>query len=413
MTLDKRNLYRFPWSLNDNPIGWVEVTDACNISCVGCYRRQVEGHKPLESIKEEILFMKRWRNVDNISIAGGEPLVHPQILDIIAFISEQRLKPFTLTNGLKVDKPLLVELKRAGLVGIGYHIDSQQTRKDWTGKNEIELCELRQHYADLTAEVHLPTGFGITVHRSNLQYVPDLIRWTIRNRHKVQAATFITYRSGLPEGVTYRVDGREVEITNESLNYMPAPDEVEDTSITSIEVYELIKQHFPEYEASAYLGGTQDHESFKWLAGVMVATKDGRILGSLGKKTVELAQAGHHFFKGTYMVYSSDTQLGKKLFLLSPFDPEVRTMLKKFMRKPWQLLYAPVYGIAIGIVQAPDLLSDGRVDMCDSCPDMTYYNGRLVNSCRLDEYRLFGQLVTPVPQKREGLEGSGSGSPPT
>ncbi len=26
MTLDKRNLYRFPWSMNDNPIAWLEVT---------------------------------------------------------------------------------------------------------------------------------------------------------------------------------------------------------------------------------------------------------------------------------------------------------------------------------------------------------------------------------------------------
>jgi hypothetical protein len=34
--------------------------------------------------------------------------------------------------------------------------------------------------------------------------------------------------------------------------------------------------------------------------------------------------------------------------------------------------------------------------MCDSCPDMTYYEGRLVHSCRLDEYRLYGTLAKPV-----------------
>ena len=48
----------------------------------------------------------------------------------------------------------------------------------------------------------------------------------------------------------------------------------------------------------------------------------------------------------------------------------------------------------IGIIQAPDVLPDGRVDHCDSCPDMTYWNGRLVHSCRLDEYRKFGQLLS-------------------
>ena len=77
MTLDKRNLYRFPWSMNDNPIAWLEITDICNIHCEGCYRQHMTGHKPLEQVKGEILFFKRWRNPDNVSIAGGEPLIHP------------------------------------------------------------------------------------------------------------------------------------------------------------------------------------------------------------------------------------------------------------------------------------------------------------------------------------------------
>jgi hypothetical protein len=34
--------------------------------------------------------------------------------------------------------------------------------------------------------------------------------------------------------------------------------------------------------------------------------------------------------------------------------------------------------------------------MCDSCPDMTVWDGKLINSCRMDEYRLFGGLLTVV-----------------
>ena len=69
LTPDKKNLYRLPWSANDNPIGWVEITDICNIHCDGCYRMIMgEGHKPLEKIKEEILFLKKWRNCDALPI---------------------------------------------------------------------------------------------------------------------------------------------------------------------------------------------------------------------------------------------------------------------------------------------------------------------------------------------------------
>ena len=42
------------------------------------------------------------------------------------------------------------------------------------------------------------------------------------------------------------------------------------------------------------------------------------------------------------------------------------------------------------------MLPDGRADMCDSCPDITIYNGKFVNSCRMDEYRLFGGFLSVV-----------------
>jgi hypothetical protein len=50
MALDKRDLYRFPWSMNDNPIAWLEVTDICNIHCEGCYRQRITGHKSLAEV---------------------------------------------------------------------------------------------------------------------------------------------------------------------------------------------------------------------------------------------------------------------------------------------------------------------------------------------------------------------------
>ena len=47
MDLSHRALYRMPFSTTDNPIGWLEVTDVCNIHCRGCYRQHSTGHRPL------------------------------------------------------------------------------------------------------------------------------------------------------------------------------------------------------------------------------------------------------------------------------------------------------------------------------------------------------------------------------
>ncbi|PWH17377.1 MAG: radical SAM protein [Ardenticatenia bacterium] len=393
MTLEKSHSYRMPWSMNDNAIAWLEVTDVCNLRCEGCYRQHLSGHKPLEEIKEEIRFFKRWRNPDNVSIAGGEPLLHPNILDIVAFIAENRMKPIILTNAIKLPG-MLKELKKAGLAGFTIHIDSHQGRPGWEGKSEKELNALRQEYADLiAAEGGLLVVFNSTVYPSTFHEIPDVVGWAQKNIDRVNGLVFITYRTAITDSmVAYDPAKREVDLSK--LSY--ATDHFDEKFVTSPEVYQIIKDHFPEYEAACYLGGTVRHASFKWLAGVLIGSRR-RIFGSVGKQTMEVAQVGHHLFVGTYLAYLSCSRIGPYIFLMGFWDPNVRQAWRRWigdvLRNPLRL-FEPLYVQSIGIIQAPDIQPNGMADMCDSCPDMTVYNGTLINSCRMDEYRLFGGLLT-------------------
>ncbi len=401
--LKKSELYRFPWSKNDNPIGWLEITDACNIHCKGCYRQQLEGHRPLAELQQDILLMKEYRNIDNVSIAGGEPLCYPEIVELVAFIAAQGIKPYLLTNGKAVTEEVMRELKRAGLVGVAFHIDMMQNRAGWEGKDEVGLLPLREHYVEIMARVGgVPTSFGITVYKDNFEQIPALVRWGIKHVRHVQGQTFICYRAALVKpGVRYVVAGREVEMDAATLGYA-STEEPDQYDITANDVWRLIKENVPEYDAAAYLGGTERHESFKWLIALMVAD-DERWYGAVGPKTVEFAQTVHHFLHGTYFAYTRTTKLGRKLFLASLFDARVRALTKRFLANPLRLFTKPVYGQSIGIIQAPDVLADGRADMCDSCPDITVYKGQFVHSCRMDEYRRFGGLMTRVPDDGAGV----------
>ncbi|UCC87952.1 MAG: radical SAM protein [Anaerolineales bacterium] len=398
--LDKRNLYRMPWSMNDNPIAWLEITDICNIYCEGCYRQRLAGHKPLDQVKEEILFFKQWRNPDNVSIAGGEPLVHPQIVDIVAFIAENGIKPIILTNALALKPDILRELRAAGLAGFTIHIDSHQNRPRWKGKTEGELNELRQHYADMVAEEGgMYVIFNSTVYPSTFDQIPEVVRWGQANLERVHGLVFITYRTGITEtSVAHNASGQEVDM--KQLSY--TTERFDEHFVTSPEVYQLIKDNCPEYEASGYLGGTILHSSYKWLMGAVVGSKK-KMYGSIGKKTMEVAQTGHHFFTGTYLAYLSCAKVGPKVFLLSPWDKTLRQAWRHWrqdvLRNP-RRLFDSLYVQTIGIIQAPDMLPDGRADMCDSCPDMTVYDGKLINSCRMDEYRLFGGFLSVVEKSR-------------
>jgi hypothetical protein len=375
-TLRKSELYRFPWSKNDNPIGWLEVTDVCNIHCKGCYRQNLEGHFPLERLKDEVVMMKEYRNIDNVSLAGGEPLTHPDIEELVEFIHLQGIKPYLLTNGKAVTEDRMRTLKKLGMAGIAFHIDMMQNRAGWEGKDEIGLLPLRDQY---------------------VEQIPDLVRWGIKNIKYVQGQTFITYRGALVKpGVRYMVAGREVEMDLDKLGYA-TEEEPDQYDITSSDVYRIIKENVPGYEASAYLGGTERHDSFKWLIGFMVGSDDGWI-GAVGPRTVEFSQALYHFFHGSYFAYSRKCGLGRKVFLAGLFDRDVRRLSRRFFANPFRFFYKPVYGQSIGIIQAPDVLPDGRVDMCDACPDLTVYKGQLIHSCRMDEWRRWGGYMMQVSE---------------
>ncbi|PKO21231.1 MAG: radical SAM protein [Chloroflexi bacterium HGW-Chloroflexi-1] len=402
MALEKRNLYRFPWSMNDNPIAWLEITDICNIHCEGCYRQHLTGHKPLDQVKEEILFFKKWRNPDNVSIAGGEPLIHPQIMEIVAFIAEQGIKPIVLTNGVALTPELLRELKRAGLAGFTIHIDSHQNRPRWLDKTEKDLNELRQHFADMIAvQGGVYVIFNSTVYPSTFHEIPDVLHWGQANIDRVHGLVFITYRTATTDDSVALYGDQEVDLGK--LSY--TRESFDEKFVTSSEVYQILKDTCPEYEPSGYLGGTLRYDSFKWLAGAVIGSKHD-VYGSMGKQTMEVVQAGHHLLRGTYLAYLSESKIGRKIFLLLPWDRTVRQAARNWWRDVVQhpgRFFESVYLQSIGIIQGPDLLPDGRADMCDSCPDMTVYDGKLINSCRMDEYRLFGGFISIAEKAEEAV----------
>ncbi|MBC7235806.1 MAG: radical SAM protein [Chloroflexi bacterium] len=401
--LDKRALYRFPWSMNDNPIGWLEITDICNLHCEGCYRQTLSKHKTLEEIREEVLFLKRWRNPDNMSIAGGEPLLHPQIIEIVAFIRQQGIKPILLTNAIALTPDTLRELKRAGLAGFTIHIDSHQNRPGWQGRSEAEHNELRQHYADMIAEVGgLYTVFNSTVYPSTYHEIGDVVRWGRQHIDRVHGLVFITYRTATTED-TVGLDAGSHVVDLSQLSY--STEHFDEAFVTGPEVVQAIYQTEPSYWPAGYLGGTLRHDSFKWIAGALIGNEHG-IYGSVGPRAMELAQVVHHFFRGTYLAYLSQSRIGAKVFALSLIDPAIRAAagrwLRDVLRHPMHL-FSPIRLQTMGIIQAPDVQPDGRADMCDSCPDMTFWNGTLVNSCRMDEYRLFGGLLTVVEKGKQAV----------
>lgn len=400
MSLHRENLYKYPWSKTDNPGAWVEVTDECDMVCPGCYRHKLEGHKPLEDVKREILFSRDMTNCERIAIAGGEPLIYPHILDAIEFIARHNMKPMILSNGVKFDRTFGTELKKAGLAQIYFHVDSGQKRPGWEGKNEDELNALRQHYADLVYELDgMQCGFNITVFRSTLKDIPKIVAWSQANIHKVQFLSLICFRGLLDaEGIEYMADGQPLDLS-QLQTLIRDPEEI---TLSNEEMYELLEEHFPELRASAYLGGTTIPMTYKFLI-LLPFGSETTIYGVIGARTAELAQSLYHLVKGSYNASLKSPKIGKKVFLLSVLDREVRQafghFLKACLKNPLRF-FDKIYVQCINL-QQPNETINGEKNLCDGCMNLMAYNGKMIHSCTLDEYRMFGGPIEQIITEKE------------
>jgi hypothetical protein len=372
--------------------------------CEGCYRaNETNGHKTLQEIRQDLETFKRYRNFDSVSIAGGDPLTHPQIVQIVEMIAADGFKPILNTNGMVLTKGLLLELKRAGLAGLTLHIDSKQSRPGWKGKNEIELNQLRLAYARMVAEVGgLTCAFNSTVYEDTLKYVPDIVAWAQDHIDIVHVVVFIAYRAAILEGnFDYYAGAEKIDASQLAYAYQIPKQRVD---ISAPEIAAQIRTRFQDYQPCAYLNGTEKPDSFKWLLTARIGTKQ-RILGYVGPKFIELVQTMYHLIKGRYLAYANPRLLsgGRALLLLWPFDHGIRSILKGYLRgllrNPFRI-FQPLHLQAIMIIQPADILADGRQNMCDGCPDITAWNDQLVWSCRLDECLKFGCFVRTVPKVR-------------
>lgn len=394
--------YRLPWTLTDNVLSWLEPTKKCNIYCEGCYStNEANSHKSLDEVRGDLDVFVAQRRMDSVSIAGGDPLTHPGIVDIVRIIKgEYGLKPVINTNGHAMTPELLRELKRAGLHGVTYHVDSSQSRPGWKRQNNLELNELRLAFADMTHEVGgLSCAFNSTVFRETVHEVPEMIRWAQRYIDRVHSMVFILFRTARSREFDYWAGDQAV-----GLDALPYYDQESNPApLTTPEVFEVIRREIPDFDAAAYLGGTRDPKSFKWTLATRVGEPE-RIYGYLGPKFMEAVQVAHHAVAGTWLAYGHPWLLGQgraTLGLFAPVDPRTRAALGRWTaevaRHPAKARHR-LHVQSIAFIQPIDMMPDGEANMCDGCPDMTVHEGKLVWSCRLDEVKRHGTFLRCVPR---------------
>ncbi len=158
------------------PVVVWNVTRACNLRCIHCYAKADNSASPDELTTEE-----GFRLLEDLArfgspvilFSGGEPLVRPDILDLIHKAVSLGLRTVISTNGVLIDTALAKELKKLGVSYVGISLDGwKEVHDKFRGVkgafekviSAVEACK----------KEGLKVGLRFTMSKLNAQEIPKI-----------------------------------------------------------------------------------------------------------------------------------------------------------------------------------------------------------------------------------------------
>ncbi|MEG0798231.1 MAG: putative heme d1 biosynthesis radical SAM protein NirJ2 [Acidaminococcaceae bacterium] len=161
-------------------ISW-NSTNKCNMFCAHCYResgQEAQGELTTEQAKKMLTEIAR-AGFKIMIFSGGEPLLRPDIFELIAFATAQKLRCVLGTNGSLLTPKVVAQLKAAGLMGAGISLDSLDAAKHNRLRGLDKAWELAVAGMDNCRAAGLPFQIHTTVMDWNEQEVEALTDFAV------------------------------------------------------------------------------------------------------------------------------------------------------------------------------------------------------------------------------------------
>ena len=310
MTIKKEELYKFPFTTFNNPAGWIEPTTFCQLKCPDCYRGTdrddfVPAHRDIGDVIKEIDKLIKIRNIQTLSISGGEPLLYPYLDEIVKHAVKKRLKVLIDTNGMLLDETRLIDLKNSGVARIVVHIDKYQNRESID--NETDANKLREEYCNLFRKVGgVSLGFIMPISGDNYNDLEIIVPF-IKNNADIIDVCFFT-------------------ILSQVFSDRPLPDKM---LIDSNKVFERVKELYG-LEYCAYIEKKLSGDISWIFSGNIFAGK--KFLGSVDKDVAKFIQEENYKKRKQYVLIQDNNLSSTKFFLYQLINKSTRKILFKYLK---------------------------------------------------------------------------------
>ena len=180
---------------------YIEINTECNLRCIHCYNQSGSKREnmDIQGFKRIIEFFLTNEEL-SLQIAGGEPLLHPQINEYLSYLKEignDRIKISIITNGLLASEVLTPYLLQENPFSLILSLDgaSEKTNKYIRGPGHYEKVVSYMQFLSQQGYCHGKSK--MTINRYNLNDIEDFFELCL-SYNFVPTYSFVT-RSGLAD----------------------------------------------------------------------------------------------------------------------------------------------------------------------------------------------------------------------
>ncbi|MBP3846321.1 radical SAM protein [bacterium] len=374
-----KNAYNLPWKYNDAPHAILDIIRGCNIKCNACYNSAECKIKTFDEVVEDYKKIISVRKISSIAIIGGEPLLNPDLIEIIKFLKEEGLSVELFSNGLLLDEDKVKELAQAGVDLVFLHIDIGQNRKDLPQDYTItDADRLRTQKAQMLYNYGIEVAMSITVKKDDFgenldNYLNYFKESKFINYFLITLYRDITSYGKLNGILNQEVKGQEKQSFN---SQEPSMQEImEYLNEQNLEPYTYLTGHYnkelPRWVCYQY-AASYKYDTLKYTQNIKNSKFERFYLKRIKEKT------------GVYPFFTKqDCIINSIYMLMNALCGGYLWGNISYLFKSWDK-WKKIKRI---LIQEPaSVNSDGNLEFCESCPDITVRNGKIVPVCVCDNF---------------------------
>ncbi|MEW6379953.1 MAG: radical SAM protein [bacterium] len=193
----------------------IEFSLRCNFRCSYCYQPEssVFEHELTEEEIRDVILQAKDLGARKIVILGGEPMVYPHILEVIAFIRQQGLDIEMFTNGFQITAAVAGYLfNHQVMVVLKMNTHDEKTQDMLAGKKGaykiIQTAFLHLKQAGYPSE-KAPLAVSTIICRQNIDDLAGMWQW-LRNQNIIPYFEMITPQGNARQNAWLAVDSKKV-----------------------------------------------------------------------------------------------------------------------------------------------------------------------------------------------------------